>query len=377
VDVTVHFARLRLHLLAFVVALVAGIACDVALPTSVPTSAGAVSKAAAGAACPEWGSGNVIGASFTSDAALNADIAAFVQASFDIQRLADQSYANVTAACVKIGRDLGVPEDQLKGEANDSASKPCAAVSARIDQIVKANAAVSVAYQPPRCQMDASFKAKCEAECGLEADPGKVVANCEPAKLSGYCQGRCEGRCEGTCTGECQGECEAKDAQGRCVGECKGTCKGSCDATCHAKCEGTWKAPRCEVEVEQSKVKAECSANCESSAKVRASCQPPKLDVRAQASTAAMQQLVATLKANLPALLQAQLRLGKQLAGDLRVVANTGKRLQGQLSGAGGKALACVSTAATALAQASVKINVSVKASASVSGSAGAKAGAG
>ncbi|HVI00648.1 MAG TPA: hypothetical protein VM869_18145, partial [Enhygromyxa sp.] len=298
-----------------------------------------------------------------------------VQASADISRLADQSYAAVTNACVKMGRDLGVPEDQLAGEPNDKATKPCAAVGAKIEQIIKANAAIQVSYQPPRCQMDANFQAKCDAECGLEVDPGKVVAECEPAKLSGYCQGTCSGQCEGTCTGECQGECTAKDAQGRCVGECKGTCTGSCDATCHAKCEGTWKAPRCEVEVEKSQVKAECAANCEASAKVRASCQPAKVDIKSSANAEAMTKLVATLKTNLPALIQAQLRLGKQLAGDIKVVVDASKSLKGRLNGAGNKAVACVSAAASALVSASVKVNVSVKASASVSGKAGASAG--
>lgn len=372
--------RPRLHLFAFVIALVtglaSGLACDVSLPTNIPIPA-SITGAAKAAACPEWGSGNVIGASFTGDAALNAQISAFVQASIDIERVANQAYANITAACVKMGKDLGVPEDQLQGTSTDSASAPCNAVAAKIDGIVKANAAVKVSYQPPRCQMDANFKASCEAECGLEVDPGKVVASCEPAKLSGYCQGTCTGQCEGTCTGECQGECTAKDAQGRCVGECKGTCSGSCDATCHAKCEGTWKAPRCEVEVEQSKVKADCSANCEASAKFRASCQPPKLEVTTSAQGEAMTTLVATLEANLPALIQAQLRLSKQLAGDIKIVINSGKQLQGQLGSAGGKAIACVSSAVGALAQASIKINVSVKASASVSGKAGASASGG
>ena len=367
----------RFHLLAFLAALLTGLACDVTVPTSVPTSVGEVKQTASGTACPEWGSGNAIGGSFASDAALNADIAAFVQASMDIKRLADQSYTNVTAACIKMGKDLGVPDAQLQAKDGDTATPPCNAVAAKIEEIVKANAAVKVAYQPPRCTMDANFQAKCDAECGLEVDPGKVLAECEPGKLSGYCQGTCTGQCEGTCTGECQGECSAKDAQGRCVGECKGTCTGSCDATCHAKCEGTWKAPRCEVEVEESKVKAECAANCEASAKVRASCQPPKLDVQASAQAEAMQKLSATLKANLPTLIQAQLRLSRQLAGDIKVVVDNGNKLKGQLQGAGGKAYACVTAAVSALVQASVKINVSVKASASVSGKAGASASTG
>ncbi|HVI00154.1 MAG TPA: hypothetical protein VM869_15665, partial [Enhygromyxa sp.] len=98
---TTVLARYRIHLLAFVAALVTSIACDISIPTSVPASVGGVAKAAGGVACPELGSGNAIGATFTSDAQLNADIAAFVQASADISRLADQSYAAVTNACVK------------------------------------------------------------------------------------------------------------------------------------------------------------------------------------------------------------------------------------------------------------------------------------
>lgn len=367
-------ARLSIAFAAFSTALIAGAACDVALPTTVPTSPKGVVEAGKGAACPEMTASSVIGATFTQNAELNAQIGAFVQASKDIGRLADQSYANVTAACVQMGKDLGVPEDKLKGEATDKASGPCKAVAAQMDAIIKANAAVEVAYEPPRCQMDANFKASCEAECGVEVEPAKVVAECEPAQLSGYCQGTCGGQCEGTCTGTCEGQCSAKDAEGRCVGECSGTCSGSCDATCHATCEGQWKAPRCEAEIQPGSAKAECSANCEASAKVRASCQPPKLTVDADASAEAMAKLNATLKANLPALIQAQVRLGQQLAGDIKVVVDTGKKIQGSMATAGGKAVACVGAAVSALAEASVKVNISVQASASVSGSANAKA---
>jgi hypothetical protein len=81
------------------------------------------------------------------------------------------------------------------------------------------------------------------------------------------------------------------------------------------------------------------------------------------------------LKTNLPALIQAQLRLGKQLAGDIKVVVDASGRLKGRLEGAGSKAVACVSAAASALVSASAKVNISVKASASVSGKAGASVG--
>jgi hypothetical protein len=365
-------ARLQIHLLAFLVALVGGLACDV---ISIPTGTSTATNAIAGAACPEWGSGKPLGASFTGKADVDATLGAFMQASLDIQRIAVQSETNVANACIKMGRDLGIAEDKLKSQDDDKVSVPCAAVAAHIDMLMNGGVKLSVAYEPPSCQMDASFKSKCEAECDIEVDPGKVVAECEPAKLSGYCSGTCSGSCEGTCNGTCSGECSAKDAKGNCVGECKGTCTGKCDSTCHAKCEGEWKAPRCEVEVEQSKAKADCSASCEASADFRASCRPAKVAIKQEGNVEAATKLAATLKANLPALLQAQIRLGKQLAGDLQVVIKTGNKLRGELQGAGSKAIACVSAAVQGLASASVKINVSVKASASVSGKAGAHAG--
>ncbi|EDM76232.1 hypothetical protein PPSIR1_42191 [Plesiocystis pacifica SIR-1] len=364
--------------LAGALALGSGLACDLQLPTGTTNAGGAanaVAKGAASASCPEWASGKMIGGSFTSDAELNADIAAFMQASADISTLADSSYKAVAKACVNMAADLGIPGDQIKPKDGDAATPACNAVSAKIGQIIKANAAVKVNYTPPSCQMDANFKAQCEAECGVEVDPGKVVAECEPARLSGYCEGTCGGRCEGTCEGSCQGECSAKDAQGNCIGECKGTCSGQCSATCHAKCTGEWKAPHCEVEVQKSQVKAECSANCEANANVRASCKPPVVDVQAQAQADAMKALTATLSKNLPALLQAQVRIGKQLSSDIKIVIASGKRLKGQMSGAGAKAVTCVGQAVNAMASASVKLNVSVKASASVSGKVGAKAG--
>src|SRR5690242_5568329 len=123
-----------------------GIACDIVLPTTTPSGGGdgggggggGLDGLAKAAACPEWGTGKIIGGSFTADADLNAQIAAFVQASHDIERVANQAYANVTAACVKMGKDLGVPDSELQGTSSDKATGPCAAVSAKIDAILKA-----------------------------------------------------------------------------------------------------------------------------------------------------------------------------------------------------------------------------------------------
>ena len=89
----------------------------------------------------------------------------------------------------------------------------------------------------------------------------------------------------------------------------------------------------------------------------------------------AAMRLAATLRANLPYLLQAEIGLGKRVLGDVKVVVDVGGRLPKIIGNAGAQAVACVAAAAHASAQASVRINVSVQASASVSGRVGAGSG--
>ena len=81
--------------------------------------------------------------------------------------------------------------------------------------------------------------------------------------------------------------------------------------------------------------------------------------------------MLATLRANLPTLITAQVKIGKEIAADVQTLVRIGGSLRGQLKDAGAKAIACVTAAGTAVASASVSVNVSFKASASVSGQAG------
>jgi hypothetical protein len=366
-----NLAGLTVTAMVVGVAGVAGFGCDALLGESG-------SDLLSGAACPQYGSGSALGVAYSGKASVDAEIGAFVQASGDIRAGVRAMRENVGKACIAIGRDIGLTADQL-APGDDKVSKPCGAVAAKIDAMLaaSADAKMEISITPPKCEVDAGFRAKCEAECGIEVEPAKVVATCEPAKLSGQCVGTCSGQCEGTCKGECKGECTAKDAQGNCVGECKGECHGECSATCHAKCEGEWKAPHCEVDVEPGSAKAECQGNCSASAKFRATCEPARVEVKSSASAMEIQKLKLSLQRNLPALATAQIRLSRDLAGDVKIVARAGKRLQGQLKGAGGKAVACVAAAVSGMAEATVSINVTVKASASVSGSASGKASAG
>ncbi len=335
--------------------------------------AGGLLGALEGAACPELaGGGSALQGKFTGKAALNVKIGAFVQAARDLVSLSAQMDAEVTSACQRMGADLGVAPAQMQATEGIAASTAaCNAVSAQIGAALKGGVTFKASYTPPKCQVNAAAHAGCQGHCKVEVEPAEIVAKCEPGKLSGQCKGTCKGACDGTCSGTCQGECTAKDAQGRCTGQCKGTCQGSCSATCHASCEGEWRAPKCEGHVNGPKVDADCKASCDASAKITAQCTKPALDLQASANAEALGKVVATLRANLPTLITAQFKIGKEVAGDVQTLVRIGGQLRGELEGAGGKAVACVSAAATAVASASVSVNVSFKASASVSGKAG------
>lgn len=323
-------------------------------------------------ACPELGGGAMNG-NFAADARANSTLRAFVQASSDLARLSAKVEAEVSGACGRIGHDLGLTAAQM----GEGTKAKCDAVTAKIDAIMKsgANASIKVDFTPPECRVSAEAEASCSGQCGGHVDPGSIVANCEPGKLSGTCEGTCGGSCEGTCNGNCSGACSAKDASGKCIGQCQGTCSGQCSGTCHAKCSGTWKAPHCEATVKGPSADVKCNASCKAHAELTAQCSEPKLNVQANAGTAEMTKLVATLRVNLPVLVKAELAYGKRIAGQIRTLVQIGGELPGIIGQAGLHAAACIGASADAVLHAQVSLSVSVQASASVSGKAGAHGG--
>ncbi len=326
-------------------------------------------------ACPEIGANvDVLGATFSSDARANAKIRAFVAASKDLVAVAAEGEAEAADACTRIGVDLGMSPAEMapRNEAGGRASGACSAVAARMDAILQQGIRFEAVVTPPQCQANADAGARCSASCQGQLDPGQVVAQCEPGKVAGFCQGRCNGQCDGRCMGNCQGVCMARDAQGNCVGACQGRCYGTCDATCHAGCEGQWQAPRCEGSVRGPSGDAECDASCNAHADLQASCTPIAVIVRpSQASPLAL-KLAASLQANLPELLHAEWVLGKRVLADADVVVKVGQNLPSIVGNAGARALACVGAAANASVRASMSIKVTIQASATVSARAGA-----
>ncbi|HHH29515.1 MAG TPA: hypothetical protein ENK57_14370 [Polyangiaceae bacterium] len=111
---------------------------------------------------------------------------------------------------------------------------------------------------------------------------------------------------------------------------------------------------------------AECAASCQAHANVHASCRPAQVSVRVAQGQQLAGTLVATLQANLPSLINAQLSIGQRLANDAKTVAQVGSNMPRVVGDAGSKALACIGAGADAAARATVRMNVSVRASATV-----------
>jgi hypothetical protein len=144
----------------------------------------------------------------------------------------------------------------------------------------------------------------------------------------------------------------------------------SAAAACQGSCSASGQANGATTSGASASGDAECDASCRAHADVNASCSPAMVNVRASGTDQAA-RLAATLQANLPLLLHAELALGRRLIADLDTVGQVGAQLPRIAGNAGARALACVGAGASAAASASVRVKVSVQASASVSGRVG------
>jgi hypothetical protein len=343
---------------------------------------------------------------------IGARVSALSESAAALEDVAGSIKVEVIGACARIAGMAAPTGDPTDQQVTDT----CNLATTRINGAITGS--VSVTVVPPTCTVDAAAQFDCEADCYAEAEvtctPGELEARCEPGELSVQCSGKCEvgatcsgtaptiavaceGKCEGTCTGTCAGTCDgecsvALDSAGKCAGECtgscsttcEGTCKGSCEITaeggvtcsgearCKGGCDGTATAPKCEANLKppacEGSANVDCSADCEGSASLNATCTPAAIDVVGTVDAT----FEADLKAGLPILLGVTARA--ELAGD--AVADIGGNMADVAGSIGSCALELGSVAAqfTAAATASVKaaasVSVSFKASASVSGSA-------
>lgn len=332
-----------------------------------------------GAACPALSAPDPLSVHVSKNAVADGKVRTFIAAAKDLVNVSVQMESEVLDACRRMAYDLAInPAEMTPRNPNQpgaAAQAACGAVSSRVDAILRQGAQVHVQVVPPQCQANAQAKAYCEGACTVAVDPGRIVAECEPARLSGFCSGTCHGQCDSNCRGQCVGQCQGSVYNGQCMGHCEGVCNGSCDGTCHAYCQGNWQAPQCQGYVQPPSADAECNASCSAQADIRGYCTPPQVYVNANQNFEATMRLAQTLQANLPELIHAELALGRRLTGNARAVVNVGSQLPNVIGEAGAEAIACIAAASSASASASVRIDVSIQASASVTGKVGAWTG--
>ena len=151
--------------------------------------------------------------------------------------------------------------------------------------------------------------------------PAQIVAQCQPARFSGILQRHLPGTVQGTCNGQCQGQCSAMGANGQCAG----TVQRHLLRRLQRHLPRELSRHLAGAEVRRLRAAAERqTASATRAATPRpssgASCTPAQINVMTNANTQEAMRLVATLRANLPELLHAELALGKRLVGSAKVV---------------------------------------------------------
>jgi hypothetical protein len=356
-------------------------ACDL-VPGGIP-----------GASCDQLKTGDFSSLQVSGGADVKGKVVAFLEGTFELDKLVVDMEGDLIASCAKLGAALGVPEAELKAEpgGGDGAKAVCSKAQAKIEGILKANASakLSISVTPPRCYADITAMTTCLEGCGAVIEPGELKASCKDGKLAGSCNAECSGtcsaegnvKCTGKCDGTCNGKCEGKDSSGKCDGKCEGECSGGCELAASAKCDGTctgecsaeFEAPKCTGEFKPPKVDPSCHAKCSAKAAASATCEPPGVDIKLEGeANADIEKLIAALKADLPGILKIQLGSAERIGIAAKSVVSAGAELPSIAADAGLSALGCIGSAVDMAGSASASVSVNVEVSASVSGSAGA-----
>lgn len=377
--------------------------------------------------CDEFDKGEISKLDFSAKggAQLSGQIKAFLDASAQLKDATLKMEVGLVESCGQLGKDLGMKEEEVKGEAKGdgkTAEKICTAVAGKVKAMIDATAKgkLTLKVEEPKCFADIDTMLKCFDECGSPVKGGQLEVSCKGGEISGKCEaqckgsctvdagaqctgtckGTCSGKCEanftGTCGGKCDGKCDGKASKGaeckgvcegkcdaKADGQCGGTCEGSCSASCElkaaAKCEGSCrggcsaeiKAPSCSGKFEPPEVSVDCQVSCAAKAAANIKCDPPELKIAftGQASVDAV-KLVGALQKSMPKIVKIQLASGKRILEAVKAVGEAGVKLKDGAVKAGGKAVVCIGKALEATASASASIEVNVSVSAKVNGSA-------
>ena len=129
---------------------------------------------------------------FAADAKANGKIKAFVSAAKDVGRISMEVEGRATAACRRMGMDLGLAPVHMKPKdgPGGAAAGACEAVAMRLRGLLQGGIRISVQVQLPRCQAIMQAQAECAAGCDVNTDAecrascqarANVNASCTPA----------------------------------------------------------------------------------------------------------------------------------------------------------------------------------------------------
>jgi hypothetical protein len=351
------------------------------------------------------------GAHFDSSLAVDDTVRIFMQGSADLLAIGDKMKPAVKAACAHIATDLGASDtwsalgDGDDSITNDNHTGACDVASAKVGPIMEqaATANFALIWTHGACRPDFEQQKICDTTCKTQnvCDSGSIETRCDPGSLSVQCSGSCSasafcegtpehpancmGACESTCTGQCAGTCISADGKrtdndlnchGKCSSGCNGKCEGRCkidapqglncgeQVSCRGGCTGTFTAPTCETEFKppQCMENTTCWDSCSTSSVVNTVCDPPGIQVFADPTASPdVQKLVASLNANLPAIValaDAEGAMAAKAGGNLIQSGNEVLDRSGDLDG---KSLACAKVAAQATVGAVATISAVIR----------------
>jgi hypothetical protein len=108
----------------------------------------------------------------------------------------------------------------------------------------------------------------------------------------------------------------------------------------------------------------ECRASCQAHANVHASCRQGQVSVRASTGGEQAAALIATLNANMAALIEAEQTTGQRLLNDAGAIAQVGGSLGRSSKDADSKARACIGASKDVAGEAALRMRVSVRSAA-------------
>ncbi len=320
-------------------------------------------KSAANAAdprCGEMETGDFSQFSIKGQPVVEADVKAFMDASYTFNKIVVDTEANLIASCASIGKDIGVDQAvlDLKPDGGNSGAKVCGAVAAKIGDMLKASPGVtlSVNVGTPTCRLDIGAVTDC---LGVPLDPAALTLSCQGGDVGG----QCDGDCQGTCSGGAAAGAAQSSAGGSAGGHCAGTCTGGCSVAYKAPtCSGDFKLPPGtfgEKKLIACGLKGIAATKCDVPVNVTAN----------GGESADLQKLVASLQANLPAIAAIQVGTAPRITAAVAGVTKAGFDLKSTITQVGIHGGGCVAAGVAKVATASTAIKSNIDASASVSAS--------